>query len=211
MAKPLRYIPLVAGLIVFAIGGTGASTASAALVIDATTLVEDGWTDGVNYWTFPGIANTPINDIKVLIGYAGAVTEFYRGEHPSKEEGPFAPSYTTTFSLSANDPANALIEWVNGQPWIAANPVFLHVKDGVHTPNNYVFDISGWDGQADISLLNFWLKFDEDDGYTGAISHITVFGAPEDSDSDDGVIPEPATLLIWSALGILGLAWRFRR
>src|SRR5687767_4499828 len=69
------------------------------------------------------------SEIKAYIQATYGVSLLYKSEAgPSDgvgvEEGDFAPSYKTTFSNSANDPSDALIEYVGGAI-INANPVYL--------------------------------------------------------------------------------------
>ena len=114
----------------------------------------------------------------------------------NKEEGSFASSYTTTFSNTPSDPSDFLIENV-GDPITscASGTCYLLVKDGQHSPAQYLFDISGWNGTEDIVGTGFWPN-------RGAISHVQIFGGPGTS------VPEPASLLLLGAgLVCLGI-WR---
>ncbi|MEA3468576.1 MAG: hypothetical protein U9R57_10195, partial [Thermodesulfobacteriota bacterium] len=87
----------------------------------------------------------------------GASTELYKMDvGAAADEGSFASSYDTVFSMTDTDPQNALITYVPGTDWINSNPTYLLVKDGNQNPDWYGFDISGWDGQETISAENFW-------------------------------------------------------
>jgi hypothetical protein len=138
--------------------------------------------------------NSAINSI------LGASTLLYSSEvqqsGPPTEAGALMNSYETTFSNTANDPADALIQYTGGT--IVGGHQFLLVKDGdvnAHPgiPSWYLFDLTalGWDGMADLALTGFWPN-------GGAISHVSLYGT-------SAPVPEPATMLLLGS-GILGLA-----
>ncbi len=125
------------------------------------------------------------------------------------EEGIFANSYGTTFSATALDPQNALIEY-DGTPdqSIICPDCFLAVKDGNHDPGYYFYNLSAWNGTEDLDLRGFWPN-------GGAISHVSIWGRPGDDTAGGGTTgttptPEPGTMfLLGSGLAGLGF-WRWK-
>ncbi len=120
----------------------------------------------------------------------------------ASDVGAAAPYYKTTFSNSANDPANALIEWLGGN-FIGSAAKYLLVKDGNHNPAWYLFNISDWNGQDDLVMEGFWPQ-------QGAISHVTIYG--DNGDNPDLVteVPEPASIGLWLTV-VAGSAFAARR
>ena len=90
---------------------------------------------------------------------------------------------TRTFYVDLGEQANA-------------GTVYLLVKNGRHIPAWYLFDITGWNGVCGIEGTGFW------EGIKGSISHVAIYG-------EEGVIPEPTMLLVWS--GLAGMALQVRR
>jgi hypothetical protein len=127
----------------------------------------------------------------------GASTELYKMDFGALNDvGSFATSYHTVFSNPVNDPGNALITHVSGTDFINSTPTYLLVKDGNQNPDWYGFDISGWDGQEDLSIENFWPD-------QGAISHVSIYGTSTS-------VPEPATMILFGT-GLVGLVGFTRR
>ena len=91
--------------------------------------------------------------------------------YPS-DVGSFASSYTTTFNSEAS---TFEITYISGSA-IVANPAYLLVKDGKHSPAWYLFDISGWNGTDVLQGANFWPA-------EGAISHVAIYGTASVPDS----------------------------
>ncbi|MEW4487474.1 PEP-CTERM sorting domain-containing protein [Thalassoglobus sp. JC818] len=145
--------------------------------------------------TGPETSQAQINVI--LDGLIGNSTELYKSdEETGTVSGPFASSYTTTYSNPVGDPGNALIEYVSGPKLTTAN--YLLVKDGNQDPAWYLFAIN-WDGMMDISIEDFWPG-------NGAISHVALYqGDPFNT------VPEPTTFALWGVAGIAGLVARRRR
>jgi hypothetical protein len=148
----------------------------------------------VPQWTGNNTANLDATAISAIVG-VGPLTEVYKQDQGGSEGGTFAGSYTTTFSNTASDPSDALIDYISGAS-ITGGSIFLYVKDGNHEPAFYIFDISGWNGTDDLTLTGFWPN-------GGAISHVTILTGP-------GSVPDAGgTLaLLGLAIGSLGLIRR---
>lgn len=113
----------------------------------------------------------------------------YKADVGVADSGLFAASYTTAFLDVPNDPSGATITHVAATPAIVCGGCYLAIKDGVHSPGYYFYDLSAWDGVETITLSNFWPQ-------QGAISHISIWGTAGTS------VPEPATLGLFG-LGLL--------
>ena len=127
----------------------------------------------------------------------GSATEVYKQDvGVVGDTGSLAGSYQTTFSNSATDPEDALIDYIGGSS--VGPTAWLLVKDGNSNPAAYLFNLTtlGWNGTDDLELTDFWAGAGQLG--RGAISHVTLYG-PKVSVPDGGAT---AALL---GLGILGL------
>lgn len=115
--------------------------------------------------------------------------------------------YTTVFTGTANDPSGATITWDAGAMYYIACPdCYLVVKDGTaHQPPQYIFDLSGWNGQDTLVLSNFWTG-------PGAISYVAIYNNASGGGSGGGTItpvPEADTYaMLLAGLGLVGFAAR---
>lgn len=113
------------------------------------------------------------------------------------DSGTYAGSYLTWFYNDVGDPGNALLFYTGGSD-IDCPSCYLAIKDGNQTPAYYFYNLSAWDGQETISLLNFWPD-------KGAISHISIWGR-----STPTRVPEPSTMALLG-LGLLAIGFTQRR
>ena len=139
-----------------------------------------------------------------LLDMYGGITEVYKSEVVKDsstglgfDEKLFENSYKTTFMNTLNEPTEARIEYVGG-PAIDCPSCWALVKDGKHQPAWYLFDISDWNGTETLYFENFW----PGDEIQGAISHISIFGAPP---STSVPLPGPLSLL---GIGLFGVCVR---
>jgi hypothetical protein len=181
-----------------------ASTAQATLTLTPTTGVL-----GTTRFETNDNSNFNADDVESLVGTALQLTEVYKQNvGDASDSGSFASSYQTTFSNAANDPEDALVDYISGAV-ITGTEIYFLVKDGNQNPAQYVFKISalpttlgtGWNGTEDIVLDGFWPE-------EGAISHIAIYTGIGRAGQETA--PEPATLAIWS-LGLVGVGLVARR
>jgi PEP-CTERM motif len=147
-------------------------------------------------------SETSQNDINDVLDamFDPDLVDIYTQNVGGAETGSVAGSYTTTFSNTAGDPEDALIEYVGGP---IADADYLLVKDGNASPAWWLFNISAWNGTDDLELINFWAAGTPGtDDARGAISHVTLYGGTTTQ------VPEPMTL---SLLGVGLLAFGFTR
>jgi len=103
-------------------------------------------------WTTDQTSTLTTSEVESLIGYSGTLDELYKMDvGAGSDTGPYAGSYQTTFSNTATDPSDALIQYISGAS-ITCPDCFLLIKDGNHSPAQYIFDIGIWNGTEDISM-----------------------------------------------------------
>ena len=147
-------------------------------------------------------ANSAI--VTYIQNHYGPLDELYKAtQSDGSEEGDFASSYTTTFAVSGQALANALIKHDIGDASINSDPVYALMKDGtINTADPttwYFFDISGWNGTDDILFRDFF------NGNQGKISHVSIWG---DSTSS---VPEGGLTALLLGMGLSGLGLISRR
>ncbi len=133
----------------------------------------------------PGVVtsyNSTINTPEEWLAYLGISTPPYL-QYKSNvavadptglgvDEGPYAAAYKTTFSNPANDPGDALIQYLGGGAIGGCGVCYLIVKGGNQDPAQYLFKLTDWNGTDSIILSGFWPK-------QGAISNVAIYGVPE--------------------------------
>jgi hypothetical protein len=180
-----KFLKLLA---VGVLGSMALSAQAAVINLDPTS---PGIIGGDTLTPPTGAANCEPGCVYDAFGLAndGSLELLYKADVGSGDSGDFADSYNTVFSNTANDPSDATISYILGQPAIVCPSCYLAIKDGNATPSYYFYDLSGWDGVSDIVLTGFWPN-------GGAISHVSIWGL-EQPQFD---VAEPATL------GLLGLS-----
>ena len=190
----MRRIVVVAGAaVVMALVSARADAAS--ISFGSTTLTTTCTTND----------NTNFGGSQVLTQVAGCfgaslldpLTLLYKQDvGASSDSGLFSTSYSTTFANTPTDPKDGKVTYVGGSS-MDCLACYLVVKDGNHSPAQYFFNISSWNGTDAINLIDFWPQ-------GGAISNIAIWGQAT-------AVPEPATLLlVGSGLGLAALKRRRR-
>lgn len=196
----MNYIRIIAALAILLFASTAAR---AALV----TITPDDCIDG-SCWTTDTTSALDANDIEGMVGVTDLVL-LYKDEVEGSESGLYASSYDTTFSNSAADPEDALIDYIGGDS-IACDSCYLVIKDGIHSPAQYIFDLSDlsylslggewlggeWDGVMSLFIDGFWSE-------GGTISHIAIFGTISE-------VPLPAAFWLFGTalIGFVGISRR---
>ena len=180
-----RIKTLIASSILLAVVAV-APNASAVLITPSTTPV----------WTGSDNSNFNAAAITAIVG-GSALTEVYKQNVGGDETGSFASSYATSFSNTAADPSDALIDYGSGSS-ISGSSIFLYVKDGNQNPAYYIFDISTWNGTDDLTLTGFWPR-------QGAISHVAILTRGGSS------VPDAGTTVALLGAGLIGVGALRRR
>ena len=164
---------------------TGAAMLAMSVVANALSISPS--TPGVlSFGSTYGPSNCEPGCVETVFGVTDPALLYKRDHGSASDVGLFAPSYTTTFLDTPDDPSGATISYVANTSAIVCGGCYLAIKDGAASPGYYFYDLSAWNGTETITLSNFWPQ-------RGAISHISIWGTPGTA------VPEPATL------GLLGL------
>jgi len=153
-------------------------------------------------WTTDVNSQLTADSIETLVGSSVELTELYKSEVDDGDSGLFDDYLETTYSNLATDPADALIELLDGYA-IDCSDCYISIKDGNQDPALYVFSLSDWLGTDDITLLDFWPD-------QGAISNIALWGGVDSNVYETASVPEPSTLTLFG-LSLLGLGLFGRR
>lgn len=157
-------------------------------------------------WASTDLNNLQQATVEGIVGVSPLALA-YKQDQGGAESGDAAAYYTTTFTYeSMGDATSATITW-DGGLFISCGNCFLIVKDGKHDADNpppwpqYIYDISGWNGQEIITLSGFWPG-------PGAISNVAIWN---DAYNGGGatLVPEADTYaMLLAGLGLVGFAAR---
>jgi len=162
-------------------------------------------------WTSDSRRALHAGDVASLTGESEELVSLYKAEFDlMTEEGPFQSLYDISWDLEdSDDPDDAsggIISWTGNElvdteiDCSSISSCYTVVKGGRHgDPNQYIFDISGWDGIMDIVLSGFW----DEDRARSAISHVAIYGVV-------GVVPLPAAFWLFGTalIGFVGVSRR---
>jgi len=136
----------------------------------------------------------------IILPLIAPSTELYKQNvGDAADSGSLAGSYTTTFSNSPLDPADATITYSGGS--IVGPTAYLLVKGGSQTPAWYLFDLTflGWDGMATLDIEGFWPA-------QGSISHVALYGT-----AGTPRVPDAGSTLAMLGVGLALVAWARRK
>lgn len=158
-------------------------------------------------WTSTTTSNLGQTAVEAIVGVSplGLV---YKQNEGGSESGNGMGYYTTTFTYeSIGDASGATITY-DGPLKISCPDCFLIVKDGNHTPAQYIFDISTWNGTDTIALSGFWANPAQ-----GAISNIAIWNNANAGGAGaaggGSLVPEADTYaMLLAGLGLVGFAAR---
>ena len=159
----------------------------------------------------PGVtssSNSTLSAAQVAsaVGFSGTLALVYK-QDLTIESGNAAGFYTTTFNTapSSTDFSSATIAWNNNGSIILCGDCYLVVKDGNNTPQQYIFNISTWNGQEALNLSGFWPS-------KGQISSLTIFNNAATGGGTIAAIPEASTYaMMLAGLSLVGWMGAARR
>ncbi|MCG6890322.1 MAG: VPLPA-CTERM sorting domain-containing protein [Gammaproteobacteria bacterium] len=176
---------------------SGYSTSAQAALVDIalspsacdTTISNTCWTTDVN-------SKLSLAEIEAITGASGLQSLYKQDVGASSDSGIFAASYETSFANSSTDPQDALITLIAGKDSIDCGTCYLLVKDGNHSPAQYIFNLSLAGMINSISATDFWPA-------GGAISHVEIVG-----NLSPVPVPAAAWLFGTALIGFIGLSRR---
>ncbi|WP_414663208.1 hypothetical protein [Horticoccus sp. 23ND18S-11] len=156
-----------------------------------------------------GPGNYSSADIKLVTGFGGTLTEYFKVGNDGSQSGPLASSYSG--SSIFNNQEDFTISYGSGA-FVTGSPIFLYVKDGNNSPIHYIFEIV-WNGKETINGLNFWAADLNGGTDNGAISHVSIFGTSTGTSTNTPGVPDGGmtVALLGMGLAALGLVRRFTR
>jgi hypothetical protein len=187
--KKMQFLALA----IFLVSGYSVS-AQAALVDIALTPADCNTT--YTCWTTDDNSNLSLAEIETITGASDLQSLYKQDVGAGSDSGSFAASYQTSFANSSTDPEDALIVLVAGMDPIDCGICYLVVKDGNHSPAQYIFNLSMLGMINSLSATNFWPQ-------GGAISHVEIVGK---------LSPVPVPAAVWlfgtALIGFIGLSRR---